>query len=257
MSARPRQQAPGQARAPASISLARALSKLGFCSRSEGEKLVRASRVAVNGRINNDPATRVDPAHDRITVDRQVVRAAAPVYLMLNKPRGLVTSAADERGRATVHACLPAQLRHISAVGRLDKDSEGLLLFSNDTQWANHILAPEAHVEKTYHVLINGPASELPLSRIEQGVRSKRGDVLAVAHVRVLRAAGATTWLEVVLAEGRNRHIRRLFEALDLNVLRLIRVAVGPLQLGRLPSGQTRALRPAEVAALGAGAEKA
>jgi 23S rRNA pseudouridine2605 synthase len=231
----------------ARVSLARALSKLGHCSRSEGEQLVRAGRVRVNGNVVTDPAARVDPARDRITVDNKAVRAATKVYLMLNKPRGLVTTADDERGRDTVHVLLPPGLPHISAVGRLDLDSEGLLLFTNDGQWANQITAPESHIDKTYHVLIDGAVDQPMLEQIRTGVRSKRGDILRAARARVLRTAGATTWLEVVLDEGKNRQIRRLFEALGVNVLRLIRVAIGRLKLGNLETAKTRPLTAAEI----------
>jgi 23S rRNA pseudouridine2605 synthase len=230
------------------VSLARALSKLGYCSRAEGERLVRSGRVQVNARILRDPAARVDPACDRLAVDGRPVRAQNRVYLMLNKPRGLVTTASDERGRDTVFRCLPPDTPHVSPVGRLDRDSEGLLLFTNDTQWANQILAPAAHTERTYHVLVQGRLGAADVQRLAAGVTTRRGDTLA-ARARVLRPAGATTWLEVVLDEGRNRHIRRMLEALGFDVLRLIRVAIGPLRLGALPRGQTRRLRPAEVQA--------
>ncbi|MEX2284637.1 MAG: pseudouridine synthase [Gemmatimonadota bacterium] len=237
----------------ARVSLARALSKLGHCSRSEGDALVRASRVRVNGDIITDPSRRVDPARDRITVDNKAVRAATKMYLMLNKPRGLVTTANDERGRDTVYTCLPLKLPHISAVGRLDRDSEGLLLFTNDTQWGNRITAPESHIDKTYHVQINGIVSGSLLKAIENGVQTRRGDVLSVARTRILRTAGATTWLEVILDEGKNRQIRRIFEALDLEVLRLVRVAIGSLELGKLETGRTRPLTQEEIDSLRVG----
>ena len=236
----------------AKVSLARALSKLGFCSRSEGEKLVRDGRVTVNGRVVRDPAVRVDPARDRIAVDNRAVRAAQHVYLMLNKPRGLVTTAADERGRTTVFSLLPPELTHVAPVGRLDRDSEGLLLFTNDTRWANQIAAPESHIEKTYHVLVDSVVTREQRGLMEVGQASKRGDILRAVSARVLRAAGATTWLELTLDEGRNRHIRRLCESLDLKVLRLIRVAIGPLQLGDLAKGKVRELTERERALLGA-----
>ncbi|MGH7471976.1 MAG: pseudouridine synthase [Longimicrobiales bacterium] len=231
------------------VSLARALSKLGYCSRTEGERRVRAGQVQVNGRKITDPAWRIDPAVDRITVDGQPIRAARRVYVMLNKPRGLVTTAADPRGRNTVYTCLPAGLKHVFAVGRLDKDSEGLLLFTNDTQWANYILAPASHVAKTYHVLIDGQVESTLLQQLETGINTGRGDRLA-ARARVLRKAGAATWLEVVLEEGKNRHIHRMFKAAGHSVLRLIRVTMGPLQLGALARGETRPLTASEVRAL-------
>jgi 23S rRNA pseudouridine2605 synthase len=229
------------------VSLARALSKLGFCSRSEGEQLVRAGRVTVNAQTVTDPAKRVDPARDRLAVDGKPVKAARKSYLMLNKPRGAVTTADDELGRVTVHDLLPDDLPHLSAVGRLDRDSEGLLLLTNDTRWADALLSPEAHVPKTYHVLIDGILTPGQIERVRAGVQSKRGDVLRAVSVTELRRTAKTTWLEVVLDEGKNRHIRRLFEALDLKVERLIRVAIGPLQLGDLKRGATRPLTDAEI----------
>jgi 23S rRNA pseudouridine2605 synthase len=238
------------------VSLARALSKLGHSSRSESERLIADGRVSVNGIPITNPAQRVDLARDRIAVDGALVRSADKIYLLLNKPRGLVTTADDERGRATVYSCLPAELPHVSPVGRLDRDSEGVLLFTNDTRWANAILAPESHVVKTYHVLADGIVSEEDLLRMSTGVEAKRGDWLAVRHVRVLRRDGATTWLEIGLDEGRNRHIRRLLETLGLKTLRLIRVAIGPITLGHLGKGEFRPLERAEVDAVAPGSSQ-
>ena len=189
----------------------------------------------------------MDPARDRITVDNNPVKAVRKVYLMLNKPRGAVTTAADELGRVTVHDLLPEELPHLSAVGRLDRDSEGLLLLTNDTRWADAILAPESHVQKTYHVLIDGLLTPEQIESVRAGVRSKRGDVLRAVSVTELRRTAKTTWLEVVLDEGKNRHIRRLFEALNLNVERLLRVAIGSLQIGELKRSEWRELTEAEV----------
>lgn len=230
------------------VSLERALSKLGYCSRAQARPLITAGRVSVNGRVDRLPSARVDPARDRIAVDGTLVRPAQHVYIALNKPRGLVTSAADERGRATVYSCFEgADLPHIGPVGRLDRDSEGLLLFTNDTRWADQLLAPTEHVDKTYRVLVEGRASDDQLLAMKKGVKSKRGDVLSAKAVHIIERAGGTTWLEVVIDEGRNRHIRRMLEALDLPVLRLIRIAIGKLQLGELAKGHWRPLTQAEV----------
>jgi 23S rRNA pseudouridine2605 synthase len=239
--------APHRAGARASTGLARALSKLGFCSRSEARALITTGRVTVNKTIRQDPEFRVDLTHDKIAVDTQQVRGAAKIYLMLNKPRGLVVTTADERGRETVFECLKdATLPFIGPVGRLDKASEGLLLFTNDTQWASRITDPTNHLDKIYHVQIDCLAEPSLLSRVEQGV-DVTGDSLAAKQARLLRQGTRNSWLEIVLDEGKNRQIRRLLETLGVHVLRLVRVAIGPLQLGNLPKGKFRRLTNAEV----------
>jgi 23S rRNA pseudouridine2605 synthase len=227
--------------------LARALSKLGFCSRSKARQLILAGRVRVNGQPCRDPASWLDPERDRIEVDSQAVRHASKIYLMLNKPRGLVTSASDEHGRSTVFDCLQSiEASALPPVGRLDKASEGLLLFSNDTQWAAQISDPSSHVEKTYHVQIDRLADEQLLEVLQNGVVEK-DDLLAAKSVKILRYGSRNSWLEIVLTEGKNRHIRRLLSALHIDVLRLIRIAIGPLQLGALPKGKFRHLTDQEV----------
>lgn len=230
--------------------LARALSKFGYCSRSQAAALITAGRVRVNGAVRLDPEWPVNAERDRLEVDGQAVRPATKVYVMLNKPRGLITTASDEQGRETVFRCLhPLQLPHLSAVGRLDKASEGLLLFTNDSAWAARLTDPSAHVSKLYHVQVDEVTGEPLLEKIRQGV-CVEGEILRVKRVSVLRTGQRNSWLEIELAEGRNRHIRRLLEALELNALRLIRVRIGPLELGGLAKGQARLLTPAEVSAL-------
>jgi 23S rRNA pseudouridine2605 synthase len=234
--------------------LARALSKLGFCSRRQARDLVRAGRVAVNGVVRRDPEWRVDWRQARLTVDDRPLRAAATRYLALNKPRGLVTTAADEQGRATVFRCLDgAGLPFLSPVGRLDKASEGLLLFTNDTAWAARLTDPACHLDKTYHVQVDGQPDAPALQRLSAGVVCE-GEHLAARHARLLRRGPKHCWLEIVLDEGRNRHIRRMLEALGFGVLRLVRVAIGPLALGPLAKGTYRELTPAEVEALASAA---
>jgi 23S rRNA pseudouridine2605 synthase len=235
---------------PGGVSLARALSKLGFCSRAEGVALVRGGRVRVNGRVCAEPETRVDPARDRLEVDGARVGAAARVYLMLNKPRGLVTTSADEQGRDTVYTCIddPA-LPRVVAVGRLDRASEGLLLFTSDTRWADRVLDPATHLPKTYHVQIDRVADDALLDALRAGVEDA-GERLAVRSAEVLRTAERTSWLAIVLDEGRNRHIRRMLTALGVEVRRLVRVSIGPLPLGELARGAWRHLTAAEKAAL-------
>ncbi len=231
------------------IGLARALSKLGYCSRTQAFGLIRAGRVTLNGRLCRDPEAPVRLSEDRIRVDEQAIALAAPVYLVLNKPRGLVTTAADEKGRRTVYDCLPRDLPWLAPVGRLDKASEGLLLLTNDSEWAAKVLAPESRLDKTYHVQIRAVADQALVAAMLCGVRSG-GDYLRVGGARILRHGQRNSWLEVTLREGKNRHIRRLLEHLGVEVLRLVRVAIGPLQLGELAKGSFRELTKEEKQAL-------
>jgi 23S rRNA pseudouridine2605 synthase len=228
------------------IGLARALSKFGYCSRTQAAELIRAGRVKLNGAVRRDAETPVHPGKDRIEVDGASLAASTKIYLMLNKPRGVVTTAADEKGRETVYAYLPKNLPWLAPVGRLDKASEGLLLFTNDSEWAARISAPETHLDKTYHVQIVAVADEALLNAVRNGVRTNNGDYLRVKQARLLRHGERNSWLKIVLDEGKNRHIRRLLEHLNIAVLRLVRVAIGPLALGDLPKGATRTLAPEE-----------
>ena len=217
------------------------MSKLGYCSRSQAAEMIRAGRVSLNGKVRRDPETPAAVGRDRIEVDGRSVESAAKLYVMLNKPRGLVTTASDERGRDTVYSCLPEEQRWLAPVGRLDKASEGLLLFTNDSEWAARITAPETHVDKKYHVQIARVADEELLSAMRRGVRSE-GELLRVKRVAVLRAGEKNSWLEIVLDEGRNRHIRRMVGAFEIEVLRLVRTAIGPVELGELGKGESRLL---------------
>ena len=230
--------------------LPRALSKLGFCSRTEAEALISAGRVAVAGRIVTDPETWIDLSDARLTVDGAAVVAEKPVHLMLNKPRGLVTTRHDPEGRPTVFDCLKhLDFAHLSPVGRLDKASEGLLLFSNDTEFSNALLDPKTHVAKTYHVQIDRLADQPVLDALEKGVHDD-GEFLRARTVCKLRDGERNSWLEIVLDEGRNRQIRRMLEAQGIACLRLVRVAIGDLVLGDLEKGAVRPLTEAEVKGL-------
>ncbi|MGH9735227.1 MAG: pseudouridine synthase [Candidatus Acidiferrales bacterium] len=230
--------------------LARVLSKLGYCSRSQAAEFIRAGRVRLNGAIRSNPEAPVVVGRDRVEIDGRDVRAGAKSYWMLNKPRGIVTTASDEQGRETVYKYLPRDSSWLAPVGRLDKGSEGLLLFTNDSAWAAHITSPESHVDKTYHVQVAAAAESDLLERLCRGVRSTSGEVLRVKNAEVLRQGEKTSWLVVVLDEGKNRQIRRMFEALGIDVLRLVRVAIGNLQLGDLPKGSCRQLSRREVLAV-------
>ena len=204
----------------------------------------------MNGALRREPETRVHPGKDRIEVEGQAVAAARKIYLALNKPRGIVTTASDEKGRDTVYSLLDKGLPWIAPVGRLDKASEGLLLLTNDSEWAARITAPETHLDKTYHVQIGKIADLELVSALKSGVRAEDGELLRMKDASLLRAGERNSWLEIILDEGKNRHIRRMLEILGLEVLRLIRVAIGPLALGDLAKGGSRELSKEEKIAL-------
>jgi len=230
--------------------LARVLSKMGVCSRSQAERWIHDGRISLDGRVERDPQFPTLIDQFVIAVDGVDVKTAIHVYVMLNKPRGLVVSAADEQGRDTVYTALAAAgLPWLGPVGRLDKASEGLLLLSNDTTWASGITDPVTHLDKTYHVQVSGQPDDSVLMKMLSGV-NESGEVLKAKRAALLRAGEKNAWLEVVLDEGRNRHIRRLLAALGFDVLRLIRVAIGSLALGALAKSQWRELTAEEVSKL-------
>ena len=237
---------------PVRHGLARVLSKLGICSRTEAAGWIAAGRVSVDGRVARDPEFPVVRGQQRIAIDGVDVTARdrEPIHLMLNKPRGLVTSARDEQDRETVYRCFDgAGLPWIAPVGRLDKASEGLLLFSNDPEWAARITDPETGPRKTYHVQIDTIPPDGLLVQLRAGV-SCEGELLRARSATLLRVGEKNAWLEITLDEGRTRQIRRLLAACDIGVLRLVRVAVGTLMLGDLPKGKWRRLDAGEIAAL-------
>lgn len=230
--------------------LARVLSKRGVCSRTQAARWIREGRVAVAGRVIRDAEHPTLLDCDTITIDGRPLTAVATIHLMLNKPRGLVTTVTDERGRDTVYRCFEgAGLGWIAPVGRLDKASEGLLLFSNDPQWAARIADPDTGPDKTYHVQVDAILESALLAALVDGVVVE-GERLRAKSARLLRSGEKNAWLEIVLDEGRNRQIRRLLSAFDIQVLRLVRVAIGGLTLGELPKGQWRRLSAAEIASL-------
>jgi len=234
---------------PRQVGLARALSKMGYCSRSQASKLIRAGRVRLNGATRRDPETPVRSGRDRIEVDQTAITAEAKIYLMLNKPRGVVTTASDEKGRQTVYSLLDEDLPWVGPVGRLDKASEGLLLLTNDSEWGARISDPVSHLDKTYHVQVGALAGEPLVDKLVRGVFAG-GELLQAGRARVLRTGEKNTWLEIMLDEGKNRQIRRIFEHLGIEGLRLVRVSVGPLALGQLGKGKSRPLITEEKVAL-------
>jgi 23S rRNA pseudouridine2605 synthase len=229
------------------------LSKLGYCSRSRAAEVIRAGRVTLNGKIARNPEMPVSGKGSQIAVDGKEVDSQPKIYLMLNKPRGVVTTTSDERGRDTIYDLLGGSvsagkntseetLPWLAPVGRLDKASEGLLLLTNDSEWGARIAAPETHLNKTYHVQVGIVADEDFIQALIGGMKTKDGEVLRAKQANCLRTGPKNCWLEIVLDEGKNRHIRRMMESMGVEVLRLVRVGIGSLQLGDLPKGKHRSL---------------
>jgi 23S rRNA pseudouridine2605 synthase len=236
--------------------LARVLSKRGVCSRTQAARWIAEGRVSVDGRVIRDPEFPIAIAGAaRIRVDGRDIAEPDRLYLMLNKPRGLVTTARDERGRGTVYQCFDGAqwqgrpLPWLAPVGRLDQASEGLLLFSNDPAWAARITDPASGPDKTYHVQVDTIPDAALIASLMDGV-AHEGEVLRAKSVSLLRAGERNAWLEVVLDEGRNRQIRRLLGACGIQVLRLVRVAIGGLALGQLPKAGWRVLDAGDLALL-------
>lgn len=227
--------------------LARVLSKMGLASRTEAARLIEAGMVQVNGKIIRNPEYPVRMGVDAVQVHGAEAKARTFKALMLNKPRGMVTTRSDEKQRPTVYACLPEGLPWMAPIGRLDMASEGLLLFCNDPEWAAALTDPACGPDKTYHVQIDRLPDNDLLQALRSGIGTEVG-FLSVKSIAVLRQGNRNAWLEIVLDEGRNRHIRRLLQAFDINVLRLVRTAIGGLQLGDLPKGRCRELTVADVA---------
>jgi 23S rRNA pseudouridine2605 synthase len=229
--------------------VARAISKLGLGSRTQAARWVAEGRVRVNGKRVADAEFPVRVGIDRVEVEGVGDARVERIVIALNKPRGLVTSTHDEQGRDTVYDCLrDAALPWLAPVGRLDKASEGLLLFSNDPAWAARITG-EGGPDKRYHVQVEGIPDGADLQALTRGIEID-GQAWRAKSATLLRQGEKNAWLDIVLDEGRNRQIRRLLEARDYGVLRLLRVAIGELALGELPKGGWRRLEPAEIAAL-------
>lgn len=226
--------------------LHKVLAHAGVESRRAAEEMILAGRVTVNGEVCNVLGTKVDPEHDAITVDgRPIPKRVKRVYIMLNKPAGYITTVYDPESRATVMDLVPRNAR-IYPVGRLDANSEGLILLTNDGEFANSLAHPRYAYEKEYHVSVPGTVREEDLQRLRGGVEID-GGMTSPAGARVLSSDGRVTWLSITIHEGRNRQIRRMLHALGYRVDRLMRVRVGPLWLGSLPRGAFRHLTPAEV----------
>jgi 23S rRNA pseudouridine2605 synthase len=229
--------------------LDRLLSQAGLGSRTEARGWIAEGRVSVNGKRVQTPDAWVNPGRDRVSFDGHPLEAARKIYLLLYKPKGYLTTYKDPQGRPTVYDLLPDQKGWVFPVGRLDQDSSGLLLMTNDTQFGDYVTSPDSHVPKTYLVKASVRLSDEQLDRLRQGI-DLSGDPTRPAQVTRLRDSGRYTFFEITITEGRNRQVRRMVEALGAKVLKLVRTGIGSIQIAGLEIGKWRMLDPREVRAL-------
>jgi 23S rRNA pseudouridine2605 synthase len=229
--------------------LERVISKAGLGSRLDARRWIGEGRVAVNGVAVRDPDRWIDLERDRVSIDNRPLEARARVYVLLYKPTGYLTTYRDPQGRPTVYDLIADAGTFLSPVGRLDLDTSGLLLLTNDNQFAERVTNPASHVPKTYLVKSSMRLSDAQLQQLRDGIRLSDGPTRPAVVTRV-RDSARYTHFEITLTEGRNRQVRRMVEALGATVLKLVRVRIGTLAIGTLPIGQWRLLTRAEVAAL-------
>jgi 23S rRNA pseudouridine2605 synthase len=232
------------------VTLDRVLSRFGLASRTESRQAILDGRIKVNGRVVRDPDRWVRAETDVFHLDGKRLRPARRLYLLFYKPKGVITSHGDPDCRKTIYDYLDPSLAWVSPVGRLDKDTSGLLLLTNDTEFANFVASPDSRVPKTYLVKLNAVIDDETLTRLAAGVKMKRGDWARPQTVRRVEDRGKYSWLEVVLTEGKNREVRRMLEAIGFTVLKLVRTRIGPLTLEGLEIGNWRELGRNEIASL-------
>lgn len=231
------------------VRLQKYMAESGIASRRKSEELIAAGKVKVNGKVASI-GDKIDPKRDIVSVDgRKIALAKSSVYIMLHKPRGFITTMSDEMDRKCVAELISDLDVRVYPVGRLDKDSEGLLLFTNDGEFANNMTHPSKHIPKTYRVTVRPDITEEQINRFMTGIMID-GKMTLPANVNVISKEPGRVVLEVVICEGRNRQIRKMCEELGLEVARLKRIAIGPVRLGILPQGKWRNLTPQEVHSL-------
>ena len=236
--------------------LQKVLAAAGLGSRRQCEELIAQGRVEIDRQVVTELGTRVDPAAQEVRVDGTVLHGRSHVYYALNKPAGVLCTNNDPSGRTRAIDLVPANAGRLFSVGRLDLNSEGLILLTNDGELANRLTHPRYGVEKIYRVLVAGEATLEELEQLRRGIHLAEG-VARVARVKVVQKQRQSSALEMVLAEGHNREIRRALARVGHKVLRLTRVAIGPLRLGKLKPGESRRLFPEEVAELQRAARRA
>lgn len=229
------------------MTLDRVLSRFGLASRSAARSAVLAGRLKVNGRVVRDPDLWIRPGEDVLHLDGKRLKQARKRYYLFYKPKGVITSHGDPGKRKTIYDLLDDSLQWVAPVGRLDRDTSGLILLTNDTEFANFVTDPNSEVPKTYLVKISGIIDDAALAALASGVRMKRGDWARPRMVRHIEDRGKHSRLEIVLIEGKNREVRRMLEAVGLKVLKLVRTAIGPFTLEGLEIGKCRELTRVEV----------
>jgi 23S rRNA pseudouridine2605 synthase len=234
---------PAPAKATGPMRIAKAIAHAGLCSRRDAERWIKQGRVAVNGKVLTTPAQVVNPG-DKVTVDgKPLPQAEAPRLWRYHKPKGLVTSHKDPQGRKTVFEALPAELPRVVSVGRLDFNTEGLLLLTTDGELARHLELPSTGWLRRYRVRAHGKVTQADLDRLAKGITID-GVQYGPVEAKIDRKQGGNVWLMLGLREGKNREVKRLAETLGLTVNRLIRISFGPFALGDLPSGQVSEVKP-------------
>ena len=231
------------------VRLQKFLAEAGVASRRAGEQIILAGRVAVNGQKVRELGSKVDPGHDRVEVDGQRVQSKRKLYIALHKPHGFICSRKDELSRDTVLDLIPKEWSHLHTVGRLDHDSEGLIFLTNDGEFSLRLTHPRYGVRKKYLVRVAGRVDGEMLGRFTRGILHK-GEKLKAEKARLISANNSHSNVELELAEGKNREVRRLFESQGLVVERLVRTQIGKIQLRELPPGKWRTLTEPEIKSL-------
>ena len=219
------------------VPLERALSKLGFATRKKTQQFIDEGRIKVNGKVVRDGMLKVTPETDTIMLDGKAVKKAQDITIMLNKPRGFVTTKSDEKGRKTIYSLLPSSLQHLHPVGRLDMATTGLLILTTDTQLSNFLTDPVNEVPRTYVVTVEGRIEDKDLVQMRNGIEDE-GETLKVVHVEARKVSNKESHLTMTLTEGKNREIRRMMDALGHEVTALKRISFGKIELGDLKIGE-------------------
>ena len=229
------------------VTLDRVLSRAGIASRSQTLEWIAEGRVKVNGRVVRNPDHWVEGAKDTVHLDGMRIRAEKKVYIALNKPTGVVTSHGDKKSRPTVYDLVKTLDRWVFPVGRLDMDTSGLLILTNDTKFGDTLLSPESKIPKTYYVKVSGVVGLEEYFALANGLDIGRGESSGIAVVREIRRTEKYTWFELTITEGKNRQVRRMCEAIGHPVLKLVRIRIGDFTLKDLPVGKFVPLKPPDL----------